>query len=212
MRSAHSNSLDHLVGALLERPRHVETEGFRRFEGDPFGGQLHVVINRLLQASVAQFGPNRLLSADHAALSICMKSLIFRRARFRSGFRFASMQIPEKNAVISSHKELTSIFGLSKVKFPRNSRLSDVDGPNAGSGVLSPSSWVEAVNRVHEAAAAVSFVFLVLLPESCFRSPGTAIDSCLNTTPRDPRMSHFIVLRAKSTKARKVAGNCLRLG
>jgi hypothetical protein len=29
--------------------------GFRGFEVDPFGGQLHVVINWLLQASVAQF-------------------------------------------------------------------------------------------------------------------------------------------------------------
>jgi hypothetical protein len=50
-----------------------------------------------------------------------MKSLIFRRARFRSGFRFASMQIPEKNAEISSHKELTSIFGFSDMTFTRSS-------------------------------------------------------------------------------------------
>jgi hypothetical protein len=57
----------------------------------------------------------------YAALSICMKSLIFRRARFRSGFRFASMQIPERNAEISSHKELTSIFGFSNATFARSS-------------------------------------------------------------------------------------------
>jgi len=46
-----------------------------------------------------------------------MKSLTFRCARFRSGFRFASMQIPEKNAEIRSHKELTAIFGFSNATF-----------------------------------------------------------------------------------------------
>jgi hypothetical protein len=40
-----------------------------------------------------------------------MNSRILRRARFLSGFRFASMQIPEKKAQISSDKVLTSIFG-----------------------------------------------------------------------------------------------------
>jgi hypothetical protein len=52
-----------------------------------------------------------------------MKPLIFRRARLRSGFKFASMQIPEKNAEISSHSDLTSIFGFSDATFARSSSL-----------------------------------------------------------------------------------------
>ena len=52
-----------------------------------------------------------------------------RRARFRSGFRFASMQIPERNAEISSHKELTSIFGFSNATFARSHQT------NADSGI-----------------------------------------------------------------------------
>src|SRR5690349_1380207 len=46
-----------------------------------------------------------------------MKCAILRRVRLRSGFNAASMQIPAKNAEISSHRAPTSIFGFSNATF-----------------------------------------------------------------------------------------------
>src|SRR5437870_4777678 len=54
---------------------------------------------------------------DQVRRSICMKFLIFSRARDRSVFRFASMHIPEKNTATRSQTTSTSILGFSEAMF-----------------------------------------------------------------------------------------------